>query len=219
MDKEKPILIYSANGVQGGAVVRQAIKRGYRVRALVRNAEKSTRLKELGVEIVEADLQHAEKLRDAYHGSDYVVLQIPLVAPSQMELFVSNAINAIQANRVKKREADWRGKLAAWAGAALNAYIDSIFLHNILFYGPAPPSREGLFDNILVDHLIDLLQTGQGSGAWTIDDTRFTAVFLFNGLHGIVEAGYVEKKGMNRTRMVRELAQLYLSAVGLVAPQ
>jgi NAD(P)H dehydrogenase (quinone) len=101
MNKEKPILVYSANGVQGGAVVRQAVRQGYKVRALVRNPEKSGRLKELGVEIVAIDLQQGAQLRDAHRGIEYVVLQMPLGVPSQMEPLVSNAIEAIQANGVK----------------------------------------------------------------------------------------------------------------------
>ena len=41
IDASRPILVYLANGVQGGAVVRAALRRGLRVRALVRDRRRS----------------------------------------------------------------------------------------------------------------------------------------------------------------------------------
>lgn len=97
----KPILIYSANGVQGNAVVREAIRRGHRVRALVRTAAKSAPLKDLGADVAVADLQDAVGLREAHAGIDYAILQIPIGVPSQMEPLIANAAAAIQINGLK----------------------------------------------------------------------------------------------------------------------
>jgi len=119
----------------------------------------------------------------------------------------------IKAAIAEKPEGDWKGKLAAWARASVSAYLDSIRLHDILFYGP--PSRGGLVDNVIIDHLFDLLQAGAEAGAWSIDDARFTAVFLFSGLHGIVDDAHTKEKRINRGRLAHRLERLCFRAVGL----
>jgi hypothetical protein len=71
-------------------------------------------------------------------------------------------------------------------------------------------------DNIIIDHLSGLLQAGVDAGAWSIDDARFTAVFLFSGLHGIVDAAHVQGKRVDRSRLAQRLEQLCFRAVGLL---
>ncbi len=121
----------------------------------------------------------------------------------------------IKAAIAKRAEDDWKGKLAAWARAAVSAYVDSIRLHDILFYGSRPPTREGLVDNVVIDHLIDLLEAGAKAGAWSIDDPRFTAVFLFSGLHGVVDDAHVKQKRIDRGRLARRLERFCFRAAGL----
>ena len=110
---------------------------------------------------------------------------------------------------------DWKAKLAAWAKAAVAAYLDSIRMHDILFYGVRRPSREGLVDNVIIDHLCDLLQSGARAQAWSIDDPRFTAVFLFSGLHGVVDDAHTKEKRVNRARLASRFEHLCFRSVGL----
>jgi AcrR family transcriptional regulator len=121
----------------------------------------------------------------------------------------------IKAAIEKKRAQDWTGKLGAWARACLTGYLDSIRLHDILFYGSHPPTREGLVDNILIDYLFDLLRAGVEARAWSLDDPRFTAVFLFSGLHGVVDDAHVREKRANRGRLAHRMKRLCFRAVGL----
>ncbi len=70
MDK---VLITGANGHLGFHIVSELVRRGYRVRASVRdaqNAKKTARLKELGVEIVYADLLDRPSLVKAMQECD-----------------------------------------------------------------------------------------------------------------------------------------------------
>ncbi len=53
IDQSQPILVYLAAGVQGSAVVRAALQRGFKVRALVRDRRRATALSALGVELAE----------------------------------------------------------------------------------------------------------------------------------------------------------------------
>ena len=113
------------------------------------------------------------------------------------------------------KEEDWPGRLAAWAEACAAGYLDAIRLHDILFYGFRPATREGLVDNIVIDHLAALLQAGVAAGAWTIEDPRFTAVFLFSGLHAVVDDAYTKEKKVNRNRLAQRLEKLFFRGVGL----
>jgi AcrR family transcriptional regulator len=131
------------------------------------------------------------------------------------ERFAQELLAGITALVAKRPSLDWSGKLASWAKACVDGYLDSIQLHDILFSGPRPPTREGLVDNIVIDHLSELLQAGVDADAWSIDNPRFTAVFLFSGLHGVVDDAYSKEKRVNRSRLIDRLERLFFRAVGL----
>jgi hypothetical protein len=79
----------------------------------------------------------------------------------------------------------------------------------------APHSREEHSDNVLVAHLAAFLDAGAAAGAWSIADSRFTAVFLFHGFHGVVDDALVLEKRVNRARLAKKLADHFFRAVGL----
>lgn len=72
------VLVYLANGVQGGASARAALRQGFRVRALVRNAQAARALAKAGAEIAVGDLGDPGFLAGAHAGVSHVVLQFPL---------------------------------------------------------------------------------------------------------------------------------------------
>ena|ERR1700722_8332167 len=130
--------------------------------------------------------------------------------------FAQNLLRSIKAAIDSLPQDDWKGKLSAWSRAGVDSYLDSMRLHDIIFSGPhRPPTRKGLVDNIIIDHLCDLLQAGVGARAWSVDDPRFTAVFLFSGLHGVVDEAHIAQKRIDRGRFARKLEQLSFRAVGL----
>jgi AcrR family transcriptional regulator len=130
--------------------------------------------------------------------------------------FAQELLARIKAGVARSRQDDWKGKLANWAEAGVAGYLDSIQLHDILFYGtPRPPARKGLVKNDIIDHLAGILQAGVVAGAWSVDDPQFTAKFLFNGLHSAVDHAQVSEKRVNRMRLVQRLQQVCLRVVGL----
>jgi AcrR family transcriptional regulator len=136
------------------------------------------------------------------------------------ERFVQEFLAGIKTAIAERPKEDWRGKLATWAKASVTGYFDSMQLHDVVFYETPPPVREGrtgLVDNIVIDHLFELLQGGMEAGAWSIDDPRFTAVFLFNGLHGVVDEAYSRDRRVSRSRLAHRSERLCFRAVGLVA--
>jgi len=130
------------------------------------------------------------------------------------ERFAEQHLARIRAALAEKEHAGWRAKLATWAASCAAFYLDSIRLHDVLFFGSRPPTREGLVDNIVIDHLAELLRAGVEAGAWSLDDARSTAVFLFSGLHGVVDDAYTRERRINRGRLTHRLQQLYARAVG-----
>lgn len=129
--------------------------------------------------------------------------------------FAQELLAKLKAAADEPQDGDWPAKLARWAAACVNGYLDSIRLHDILFYGAHAPSREGLTDNTVIDHLAGLLETGAAAGAWSIDDPRLTAVFMFSGLHATVDNAYVREPHVNRKRLIGRLQGIYFRMVGL----
>jgi AcrR family transcriptional regulator len=132
------------------------------------------------------------------------------------ERFGQDHLAKIKAAVGIKPENDWQGKLATWAKACATSYLDSIRLHDIVFYGPRPRRREGLVDNIVIDDLCELLRGGGKAGVWTVDDARFTAVFLFSGLHAVVDDAYSKEKRVNRSRLWQRAERLFFREVGIL---
>jgi nucleoside-diphosphate-sugar epimerase len=74
MDIAKPrtIFITGATGLVGGHLTEEAVRRGHRVRALVRESSDTRWLDHLGVEKMAGDLENAESLRRGVSGADWV---------------------------------------------------------------------------------------------------------------------------------------------------
>lgn len=100
MSKSGRILVYLANGAQGGAVAREAARRGFAVTALVRDPGKSTALARAGIDLARGDLADASSLQAAHAGVRAVVLQVPIGPPEIVRGFAANAVAAAKAARV-----------------------------------------------------------------------------------------------------------------------
>jgi AcrR family transcriptional regulator len=109
---------------------------------------------------------------------------------------------------------EWRRKLAAWARAAVSAYLESMRLHDLLFYAARPEDSQGMSDNPLIDHLQALLLAGAHAQAWHLDEPHDTAIFLFNGVHGLVEA-HARRPGSPARRLGQQVEALFFRALGV----
>lgn len=109
---------------------------------------------------------------------------------------------------------EWKKKLSAWARAAVAGYLESMPLHDLLFYAARPVHSHGMTDNPLIDHLLALLHGGAHERAWRLEDPRDTAVFLFNGLHGLVET-HARRTGTQARRLAQQAEWLFFRTVGV----
>jgi nucleoside-diphosphate-sugar epimerase len=71
--QSKTIFLTGGTGLVGSHVAEEAIRRGHKVRALVRASSDTSYLDGLGVEKIPGDLEDAEALRKGVAGSDWVI--------------------------------------------------------------------------------------------------------------------------------------------------
>lgn len=131
------------------------------------------------------------------------------------ERFVRKFLDQVKAAVDREQEEAWDRKLAAWVQAAVVGYLDAVRLHDIVFHDTQlAHKREGLTNNIVIDHLTDLLAAGVYAQAWSVDDPHSTAVFLFNGLHGVVDDAMIGERRVNRARLISSLEKHCFRIVG-----
>ncbi|WP_116137543.1 TetR/AcrR family transcriptional regulator [Trinickia diaoshuihuensis] len=116
----------------------------------------------------------------------------------------------------RRIDGDWRDKLAAWAKAYATGYLASVRVHDAVFSGTWSHPHDGELNNCVVDDLERLLEEGKRSLAWSIDDTRMTAVFLFGGIHSMVDHLSRTKNRMTRASLARTVETLALRSVGFI---
>ena len=101
--KKKKVLVYGANGVQGGAVARRLLGAGHAVRGLVRDERGADALRGAGAELAFSDLSDLKSLRRATDGCDAVYLVLPLEYDREKVLaWTKNAIDAASAAGVER---------------------------------------------------------------------------------------------------------------------
>ncbi|MBB3459752.1 TetR/AcrR family transcriptional regulator [Rhizobium sp. BK377] len=127
--------------------------------------------------------------------------------------FVQKLLNGIVEELGKQQTDDWNGKLTAWAKACAMGYLNAARLHNLVFAAAPPPSREGLTNNILIDNLQQLLAAGSRERAWSLQEPAFTAIFLFNALHGVVNRNAIGDDSAKRTELLRNIEESVLRLV------
>ena len=96
-------------------------------------------------------------------------------------------------------------------------FLEEAAIHDLVFYEYQPPSPKEDIENIVIVHLSGLLEAGTAAGAWSVDDHRFTATFLFHGLHGVIHEALAKEKRVARNPLVATLQQICFRAVGLAS--
>lgn len=186
----RKVLITGAAGQTGGAAVRESLKRGMDVRAMVqKNDERSTVLKTLGVEVVLGDLHQIDQVRQAMEGRDaaYLVYSVtPGVieatvnfAQAAREAGVSAVVNLSQRS-ASRTSTSWSCRdtwiseqVLNWSGLAVTHLRPTYFLEWLLYPFQLP---------LLVEKGILRLPVGKARHAAiaTADQGRVIAAILEN---------------------------------------
>ncbi|MFW5709631.1 MAG: SDR family oxidoreductase [Chloroflexota bacterium] len=96
------VLVYGGTGSQGGAVVKNLLKRGHQAYVLTRNPEKAQPLVDHGARVVKGDMSDRSSLFEASKGMDGVALMVPAFIPDpfQAPVYAHNAIDAAREARI-----------------------------------------------------------------------------------------------------------------------
>jgi AcrR family transcriptional regulator len=133
------------------------------------------------------------------------------------ERFAHDHLARITQALAKLRPDDFEGRLACWARTGVITYLDGVALHDMLFHEARKPTRQGLVDNIVIDHLGGLLSAGNAAKAWHVEDPHLTAVFLFSGVHGMVDDAILaaKHKPIARNALIAKALEACFRVVGL----
>jgi uncharacterized protein YbjT (DUF2867 family) len=96
------VLVYGANGAQGGAIATRLREEGFAVRGVVRDKSRAVALERTGIEIAVADLDDVEALRRANANVDAILLTLPLEWDVETAVrWTKNGLAAAQAAGVR----------------------------------------------------------------------------------------------------------------------
>jgi hypothetical protein len=126
---------------------------------------------------------------------------------TDVEAFRAQLLAAVD----KHPREDWDARLGAWAAAAVGTYLDSVPVHDLVFH---QFETDGSHPDIVVEYLSTLLAQGAAAGVWSVQDSRLTAVYLFNGVHGIVDDILQSRMPVKRPQLIRKVQQLCFRLVG-----
>lgn len=130
------------------------------------------------------------------------------------ERFSTRFTERVRKAILKRPDGDWRGKVAAWVRASIGGMLDEGDLVNMLFHGQPLPPVSGL-DSIVIEPLLDLLEAGAAKGVWALTDCRFSATFLYSGMHGVVDAALMNEGRKSRSDLIRRVEAMCLIALGM----
>jgi uncharacterized protein YbjT (DUF2867 family) len=96
--EDKTIVVVGATGRQGGRVARSLLEQGWRVRGLTRTPEskKAVVLRQLGADVVKADLNDKASLESAFENA-YGVYNMQPSVPGKSEVEIRQGRNAAEA--------------------------------------------------------------------------------------------------------------------------
>lgn len=82
---------------------------------------------------------------------------------------------------------DFPARLSGWINGAVSAYLANFELHDVVFHDFSHSRRQSKEKDAVIAQLVALLEAGQSAGAWSLPDTRMTALVLFDGMHSVVD--------------------------------
>ena len=113
-------------------------------------------------------------------------------------------------------EDDWVQRLACWIRASVQAYRDTLDMHDLVFSDHMRSNYQGE-RNTVTEPLHSILSEGQKAGAWAVADVDLTAWVIYQGMHGAVDNMGLET-AEQWAAMEDNLVTLFVSMLGATPP-
>lgn len=84
-----------------------------------------------------------------------------------------------------------------------------------MLFHTSPIALDHGWEEEAVAPLLKLLTAGQQGGAWRLEDCRFTAVFLYSGMHGVIDDALTGEPPKDISLLGKEIENICAAALGL----
>ncbi|MGB3435956.1 TetR/AcrR family transcriptional regulator [Achromobacter sp.] len=108
---------------------------------------------------------------------------------------------------------DGVARLRAWTRAGVQVYFDGYELHDVVFHDAQHPDRGVAEKNAALEQLEAILEAGARAGCWKLDDVALTAIVLYHGMHGAVDASIAQGRH-DAQALSGPLAAMFLRTLG-----
>lgn len=132
------------------------------------------------------------------------------------ERFTSQLLQTLTSAVARRGDRDWHGKFAAWSKAATVGLMSDQELVNMLFHTNLSPPDGA--PNPIVEHLKALLKAGTKDQAWSVDDPDLAALFVFGGMHAIIDDVLLGTRRIGRGKLVETVQNFSFRAIGINPP-
>lgn len=141
------------------------------------------------------------------------------------ERFAERFTQRVEA-RVTALKGSWADKLGIWAEAGIEAYLDQVALHDVLFHTAPTPAHIESGRTVRFSRqrptgaepplasLAELLRQGDAAGAWRCPQPELSAVMLFYALHGVVDHA-ISQPAPNYAQLKLAARAFFRNSVGL----
>ena len=102
------------------------------------------------------------------------------------EQFIQQFHDRVQSALEQAPYNDWVARLACWIRASVQAYRDTLEMHDLVFSDHMRSNYQGE-RNIVTEPLYLILSEGQKAGVWSVADVDLTAWVIYQGMHGAVD--------------------------------
>lgn len=127
--------------------------------------------------------------------------------------FIERFCEKIDAANAAASSGPWAQRLDVWMQSCVEAYLDDLALHDLVFYQFHPAKRGMKRANPVITRLSSFLAEGGAAGAFSFDDARLAAVMLFNAMHGAVDDCLADGPSVDRQKLVGAVTDFCRRAV------
>lgn len=129
------------------------------------------------------------------------------------EQFIQQFHDRVQTALEQAPQDDWAERLACWTRASVQAYRDTLDMHDLVFSDHIRSNYQGE-RNTVVEPLLLILNGGQQAGAWSVDDVELAAWVIYQGMHGAVDNMGLES-AQQWDAMEKNLVKMFVSMLGV----